>query len=55
MADDEDGERDLARLIVLCSGRLEKTGDEWEPYRLLDADGLVVVVPVSEFLARGPD
>jgi site-specific recombinase XerD len=51
VADDEDGERDLARLTVLCSGRLEKTGDEWEPYRLLDADGLVVV-PVSEFLAE---
>jgi site-specific recombinase XerD len=51
MADDEDAERDLARLVVLCAGRLEETGDPWEPYRLLDAGGSVVV-PVSEFLAE---
>jgi Phage integrase, N-terminal SAM-like domain len=51
VADDEDGERDLARLAVLCSGRLEETGDEWEPFRLLDGSGLVVV-PVAEFLAE---
>jgi integrase len=51
VADDEDGERDLARLVVPWIGRLEKTGDEWEPYRLLDASGLVVV-PVVEFLAE---
>ena len=51
MADDEDADRDLARLVVLCVGRLEETGDPWEPCRLLDAGGSVVV-PVSEFLAE---
>ncbi len=51
MADDEDADRDLARLVVLCVGRLEETGDPWEPYRLLDADGSVVV-PAAEFLAE---
>ncbi|HUR07600.1 MAG TPA: hypothetical protein VM347_34015 [Nonomuraea sp.] len=30
-------------------GRLDETGDPWEPYRLLDGDG-AVVEPVSAFL-----
>lgn len=51
MTDREDGDRDLASLVVLRTGRLEETGDAWEPYRLLAADGLVVV-PVAEFLAE---
>ena len=40
--------RDLAALVVPGAGRLAKTGDEWEPYRLLDAGG-AVVVPVADF------
>ena len=37
--------------MVLCVGRLDETGDRWEPCRLLDAGGSAVV-PVSEFLAE---
>ena len=37
--------------MVLGVGRLEETGDPWEPYRLLDADGSVVL-PAAEFLAE---
>ena len=51
MADHEDGDRDLPSLVVLRTGRLEETGDPWEPYRLLAADGSVVV-PAAEFLAE---
>ncbi|MGW2197253.1 tyrosine-type recombinase/integrase, partial [Streptosporangium sp. NPDC001682] len=47
---DGSGGRDLARLVVLDVGRLVDTGDPWEPYRLLDADG-AVVEPVAAFLA----
>lgn len=43
-------QRDLAKLATLDVGRLAETGDEWEPYRLLDADG-AVVEPVAVFLA----
>jgi len=43
-------QRDLAGLVVLDVGRLAETGDEWEPYRLLDAYG-AVVEPVAVFLA----
>lgn len=41
--------RDLSGLVLPCIGRLVSTGDEWEPYRLLDADG-AVVDPVAVFL-----
>jgi site-specific recombinase XerD len=51
MTDREDGDRDLAGLVVLCTGRLKETGDPWEPYRLLAADGSVVD-PVAQFLAE---
>ncbi len=34
--------RDLAKLVVSMTGRLVATGDRWEPYRLVDADGAVV-------------
>jgi integrase len=51
VADDGDASRDLARLVVLGVGRLEETADPWEPYRLLDADGSVVL-PAAEFLAE---
>lgn len=44
-----DGERDLAALVVSRVGGLRETGDPWEPYRLHDAGG-AVVVPVSAFL-----
>jgi integrase len=34
--------RDLAGLSVPLAGRLVATGDGWEPYRLLDGDGVTV-------------
>ena len=40
--------RDLARLAVPAAGSLVSTGDPWEPYRLLDADG-AVVGPVASY------
>jgi hypothetical protein len=47
----ESGElgRDLSVLVVPRSGRLEFTGDEHEPYRLIGADGQVAE-PVLVFL-----
>jgi site-specific recombinase XerD len=33
---------DLADLIVPLAGRLVATGERWEPYRLLDGDGVTV-------------
>jgi hypothetical protein len=47
--DDEDCPRDLAVLVVPRAGGLRETGDVWEPYRLLDLDG-VAVGPVAEYL-----
>ena len=41
--------RDLARLVVPRCGLLEATGDPFEPYRLVDARG-VVVGPVAVYL-----
>jgi site-specific recombinase XerD len=41
--------RDLASLVVLQYGSLEATSDPFEPYRLEDADG-VVVAPVAAYL-----
>jgi hypothetical protein len=49
--DRRDVSRNLTHLVVLDVGRLETTGDPWEPYRLLDADGSVVE-PVRAFLAE---
>lgn len=43
------GRPDLAGLKVASVGRLISTDDEWEPYRLLDANG-AAVVPVATFL-----
>lgn len=34
--------RDLAAMVVPQVGRLVATGDSWEPYRLVDPDGVVV-------------
>lgn len=41
--------RDLAALIVPQAGRVVTTGDPWEPWRLVGADG-VVVEPVGAYL-----
>lgn len=49
MIKSEENARDLASLVVPCAGRLVSTGDDVEPYRLLDADG-AVVEPVAVFL-----
>src|SRR5712671_1930049 len=52
-----DGEapRDLSRLMVPQSGSLDATGDLFEPYRLVDADGVVAAWAVAYFreLAAG--
>lgn len=49
MIEEADAPRDLAVLAVPLVGALAKTGDVFDPYRLLDAAGLVVVA-VSEYL-----
>ena len=41
--------RDLARLVIPATGSLAATGEPWEPFRLLDADGLVVDPAASYF------
>ena len=41
--------RDLARLVIPATGSLAATGDPWEPFRLLDADGGVVDPAASYF------
>jgi site-specific recombinase XerD len=45
----EDGARDLSSLRVLRCGALEATGDLFEPYQVVDIDG-VVVAPVAAYL-----
>ena len=42
MVEQEEPGRDLAGLVVPLAGRLVATGDRWEPYRLVDADGKAV-------------
>jgi site-specific recombinase XerD len=44
-----DGARDLSLLRVLRCGALEATGDPFEPYQVVDVDG-VVVAPVAAYL-----
>lgn len=44
-----DGARDLSSLVVLRCGALEATGDLFEPYQLVDADGMVVA-PAAAYL-----
>lgn len=51
MIDEKARERDLARLVVPRSGRLLETGSVFEPYRLLDPDG-VAVTAVDVFFAE---
>jgi len=46
---DGDGTRDLLALVVPRSGALEATGNPFEPYRLVDAGG-VIVAPVTVYL-----
>jgi hypothetical protein len=43
--------RELSGLVVPRTGQLAATGDDGQPYRLLDADG-TVVEPVSAFLGE---
>jgi site-specific recombinase XerD len=40
---------DLAGLVVPLAGRLVTTGDRWEPYRLLDGDGVSVAAAGAYF------
>jgi hypothetical protein len=47
-----DGARDLSLLRVLRCGAVEATGDPFEPYQVVDVDG-VVVAPVAPLLAHG--
>ena len=46
MAVEGESSRDLAALVVQLVGGLSETGERYEPYRLVDADG-AVVEPVS--------
>ncbi len=49
MITEEDAPRDLSRLAVPLGGSLEATGDLFEPFRLVDADGVVVVPAAAYF------
>ena len=49
MIEGEQESRDLAALVVRLVGSVARTGDPWEPYRLLDPDGMPVG-PVAVFL-----
>ena len=44
-----DAPRDLSRLVVPPAGSLEATGDLFESFRLVDADGVVVVAAAAWF------
>ena len=41
--------RDLSGLVVLPRGSLEATGDLFQPYRLIDAEGVLVVPAAAYF------
>jgi site-specific recombinase XerD len=45
----QESARDLAALVVPQAGRVVATGDPWEPWRLVAADG-VTVEPVAAYL-----
>ena len=51
MINDGDMPRELSALVVPLRGLLETTGDLFQPYRLVDGDG-VAVGPVSAFFAE---
>ncbi|WP_392667800.1 hypothetical protein [Streptomyces sp. LN785] len=50
MPDREVPKRDLARFVLPELGRLDETGEPWEPYQLIDPVG-AVVVPVQLYFA----
>ena len=43
------GAGDLAGLVVPLAGRLVATGDGWEPYRLLDGNGVSIAAAAAYF------
>lgn len=49
MTGDDEPSRDLAALVVPQDGRMVATGDRYEPYRLVGADGVVVAAAASFF------
>jgi hypothetical protein len=49
MIGDDEPSRDLAALVVPQAGRLVATGDRYEPYRLVDADGVAVAAVAAWF------
>jgi site-specific recombinase XerD len=49
MTGDDEPSRDLAALVVPQGGRMVATGDRYEPYRLMGADGVVVAAAASFF------
>ncbi len=49
MIGNDDPSRDLSALVVPQAGRLIATGDRYEPYRLVDADGAVVTAATAYF------
>jgi site-specific recombinase XerC len=49
MITEGDAPRDLSRLAVPLCGSVEATGDLFEPYRLVDADGAVLVPAAAYF------
>ena len=49
MIGEDEPSRDLAALAVPRAGRLIATGDRYEPYRLVDADGVVVAGATAYF------
>ena len=51
MVNDGDGPRELSRLVVPQHGSLEATGDVFAPFRLVDANG-VIVGAVAAFFAE---
>jgi site-specific recombinase XerD len=49
MIGDDEPSRDLAALVVPQAGQLVATGDRYEPYRLVDADGVAVAAATAYF------
>jgi hypothetical protein len=49
MITEGDAPRDLSRLVIPLGGSLEATGDLFEPYRLVDVDGVVLVPAAAYF------
>jgi site-specific recombinase XerD len=49
MTGDDELSRDLAALVVSQDGRLAATGDRYEPYRLVGADGVAVAAATAFF------